>query len=822
MSSLNRDATVRSRRKLHLTLSAALLTLVAPPAVLAAAPSSSAQAHSARIVGTVNDAHNKPIAGALVQLTDAAGKPVATTLTDHVGAFAVEGLAPGHYVAIASRKGQELSRRPVDVAAGETEPVQLIGTAQLSAVTVTARREAARNTLSPTTGSSQYSFNAKAIDQLPQGDNTPLNEVLLQAPGVVNDSGGQLHVRGDHGDLQYRINGVILPEGASGFGQTLDTRFAQKVDLLTGALPAQYGYRTAGVVDITTKDDYNGGVIDLYGGSHDTINPSLELGKTTDRFSAFFSGSYLSSKQGIEAPTDSYEAIHDRTTQGKGFGYLAYKLTPNMKLSGMFGTAVNRFEIPNTPNQPADSTYLAQLGLSGFDSSTLDERQFERTNYGLLALQGVAGHDVGYQLALFDRVSAINYVPDPVGDLVYNGDASTIKRKSSTLGLQGDIKVPLSENHTLRAGLSASTEDDRADNTASVFTTVDPQSDGSCPAGSQASDAGYCVNGGPVTIVDNNPKNGNALLGLYVQDQWDLSDSVTVNYGLRYDKLNAYVSAQQLSPRVGLIWYASDATTVHAGYARYFTPPPNELVANSSLALFANTTNAPEVTTNSPVKPERDHYFDAGLTHQFTPHFNMGLDAYYKYARDLIDEGQFGSALIYTPFNYTQGHIYGLEITSAYHAGPLSAYLNLAHTIAQATGVASGQFNFSQDDLNYIAQHYIYLDHDQHYTASGGVSYLWRGTTYGVAATYGDGLRNDGDGNVPNGGKEPVNMQVDLSVSRPVYLGSFGEVDLRGVVLNVLDRKNQIHDGSGVGVGAAQYGPRVGFYFGIAKPFGKI
>ena len=123
----------------------------------------------------------------------------------------------------------------------------------LGTVSVTGKLDRARNQLSPDIGSSEYIFDRDSIDALPLGDATPLNQVLLQAPGVVNDSYGQLHVRGDHADLQYRLNGVIIPESISGFGQTLDTRIIDSLSFLTGALPAQYGYRTAGIVDITTN-----------------------------------------------------------------------------------------------------------------------------------------------------------------------------------------------------------------------------------------------------------------------------------------------------------------------------------------------------------------------------------------------------------------------------------------------------------------------------------------------------------------------------------------------------------------------------------------
>ena len=88
-----------------------------------------------------------------------------------------------------------------------------------------------------------------------QGGNAPFNQVILRAPGVAQDSAanGDLHVRGEHANLQYRINDVLLPEGITGFGLELDPRFVDSMQLITGSLPAQYGFRTAGIVDIHTK-----------------------------------------------------------------------------------------------------------------------------------------------------------------------------------------------------------------------------------------------------------------------------------------------------------------------------------------------------------------------------------------------------------------------------------------------------------------------------------------------------------------------------------------------------------------------------------------
>jgi outer membrane receptor protein involved in Fe transport len=796
-----------------------------PPAYSQSSAATAAAA-SGTVSGTVRAADGQPVAGATVQVLDTEGRVLGASQSDSGGHYAVHGLLPGRYTLSAGKPGSDTATADVEVQAGAERQTPLTLVAQLAAVTVSARLERARNALSPSTGSSRYSFDQAAIDKLPQGEHTPLNQVLLQAPGVANDSYGQIHVRGDHADLQYRINGVILPEGVATFGQTFDTRFVDTVDLLTGALPAQYGYRTAGVVDITTRKGNTGGEVDLYGGSRSTLNPSAQYGYTRGNFSSFFTGSYLSSTLGLEPPTPGANAIHDRTTQGRGFGYLSYLLGDHLRLSGIFGVAGNRFEIPNNPGQAPDPGYLAELGLPGYDSAALDERQYERNQYGIVALQGLNEGGLNWQLALSQRQSAVEFAPDPLGDLAFNGVAARIKRKSVTYGVQGDASYPIAQDHTLRAGVFANLENDRADNSSLVFPTAPNNDDGSCPAGTTPG-GGQCLSGGPQTIVDNNPKNGNTLYGVYLQDQWDLSKSFTLNYGLRFDLLHAFVTASQLSPRLGAVWRASRHTSFHAGYARYFTPPANELITSSSIARFDNTTNAFEVQKNSPVQPERQHYFDLGVVEQLLPGLSLGLDGYYKYIREVQDEGQFGQALIFAPFNYQQGHVYGLELSGSYHRGPLSAYLNVARSRAQATRLSSGEFNFGPADLAYIGSHYIYLDHDQSLTVSGGASYDWSGTTLGFAATYGSGLRKDAvdaDGNtlIPNGAKLRPNMQLDLSASRNVHLSEgFGDIELRVAAINVFDRVNIIHDGSGIGIGAAQYGPRAALYFGLSKPFGQ-
>ena len=660
--------------------------------------------------------------------------------------------------------------------------------------------DAARNGLSPDTGSNVYKFGESDIAALPLGQATPLNQVVLQAPGVVQDSYGQLHVRGDHANVQYRIDGVVIPEAISGFGQSLETRFADDIDVLTGALPAQYGYRTAAVVDIKTKQQAQGdsGSVSYTGGSNAHDEESGEIGGTHGPVSYYLTGSLLRDNMGIENPTASRDALHDKTRQAKGFGTISYLLDDSSRVNFMFGVSSSRFQIPDVPGQTPG---YALAGDPAVDSATLDARQRERNSFEVLSYQGHAGDALDYQLSVFHRETDVHYTPDAVGDLVFDGIAADVTRRNVADGLQLDTSVALGKTHTLRGGLYFQHEKFDVGNVSSVF-----------PAdadGNQTSDT-------PITIVDDTTLHGN-LWGVYLQDEWQPVKGLTVNYGARYDDADTVVKEHQLSPRLGVVWDASTTLRLHAGYARYFTPPPTEKIDTTSVAKFAGTTNALPSDADTAVKSERSNYFDAGLAWDATPNLSLGLDAYDREVRNLQDEGQFGNALIYSAFNYAKGRVRGLELTANWKRDALSAYGNLAFSRAQGQQIVTGQFNFDPDEIAYIANHWVHLDHDQAVTASAGVSYrLASRTTLGADALFGSGLRSG----FANSEHLPGYTQFNASLAQAWdFGGALGKVEGRLSVLNLFDRTYELRDGTGIGVGAPQFGPRRSVYASVTKSF---
>jgi TonB-dependent receptor-like protein len=681
----------------------------------------------------------------------------------------------------------------------------------LSTVVVTARRlNEARAQIETQTGASTYTITSTAIAATPGGENVQLNQVLLQAPDVVQDSFGQLHVRADHNDLQYRLNGIILPEGISVFSQTLSPRLISSLSLITGALPAEYGLRTAGIVDLTTNSGLlqPGGEVSLYGGSHGTFQPAAEYGGSHAGFSYYIAGDYKEDDLGIESPDGSSDPLHDFSRQGHLFGYFEKILGENDRLSLIVGNSDDSFQIPN--QRGLQPTLGLQVGnVTDYLSDNLNETQHELAEYAILAWQHSQG-PLDLQSAVSVRYTSLHFAPDWLGDLLYNGIGQNAFKDDTAFAWQFDASYKLNDAHTVRSGFFAQHDSANSYTTSQVL---------------PINDAGMQTSTTPLTVFDNGTQS-QQMESLYLQDEWHVLAPLTINYGLRFDHYNAYSSGSQLSPRLNFVWQLPTGTTVHGGYSRYYTPPPFELVASETFGKFAGTTALPPGSVTLDTRPvaERANYYDFGVQQKLLDSaLTLGVDSFYEQAQHLIDEGQFGAPIILTPFNYRYGLIGGLELSANYSVHDFSAYANTSWQAAHGKDVESSQFSFTQQQLAYIADNYIHLDHEGRVSASGGVSYLWSGTRVSVDMLFGSGLREDlnlADGFViPNGTHTPSYAQWNLGLSHEFHFNNSGPVTVRADVINVGDKVYQIRSGSGIGVFAPQFGARRGFFGGVSWAF---
>ncbi len=662
----------------------------------------------------------------------------------------------------------------------------------------------ARENLLPKIGASTYTVNRQAIVDMPQGDNTPIDKVILQMPGVSYDSAvsnPDFHVRNEYANVQYRINGVAIPEGVSGLGPVIDTNFVGSLSLLTGTLPAQYGLRTAGVLDITSRAFATpGGEVSLYGGSRQTFTPSFDYGGSVGNSEYFVTARGNWNALGLENPTSSPDANHDYTEQGKFFGYSSTLLDDSTRFSLISAVSYGAFQIPNNPNQ----TPLGDFGSPNYNSLWLNENEYDTYVVNIATLQK-KGTDGDAQFSVFSRYAKINFVPDIYGDLVFNDVASNVTRESLLNGTQFDTSYIVDAAHTLRAGFAVSEEDTNVSNIATVL-PVNPATGAISPT--------------PFPITDDNSKLG-WNIGTYVQDEWKITKELTLNAGLRFDQLYQFVDANQLSPRIALVYKPFAGTTIHGGYARYFTPPYQAQAVSSNIALFTNTTNQPEVPLNNPVLPERSNYYDVGVDQTVLPGLNVGIDGYYKDARDMIDDGQFGQAVVLTQFNYARGYSEGGEFKAKYVNGDFKAYANFSYNVTRAIDVISNQYLIDALDYNYLLTHWHYTDDMQLMTGSAGVSYRWKDTLFTADLIYGSGLRTGDladDGVPPNSEHAPPYAVVNAGVAHDFKWSPDAKpLTVRFDIVNLFDQIYELRNGTGIGVFAPQYGARRGFFAGLSQ-----
>jgi outer membrane receptor protein involved in Fe transport len=693
-------------------------------------------------------------------------------------------------VVLATVVGQALAQSPPDPMVTELPPVEVRGSGQSTP----------GPRIDPGLGVTSHTIGPAEIATVPGGSNASISTVLQRLPGVVQDSYGEIHIRGEHGNAQYRINGFTLPEELEGFGQQLNTQFVRSATLLTGTLPAQYGLKLSGIVDITTKTgaDLQGGEAGVYGGSFGTIRPYYSIGGTTGNLEYFGNLTYERNNLGIENPTPSASALHDRTTQYSGFGGATYRIDDQSKLILLFGASNKQFQIPDTPGQ---SPQFTLANAPPIPSGALNENQNEQRYFAVL---GYERHfdNLTIRPSLFYSYDRILYTPDAVGDLLYQGVAGRTLNQLSSFGPQLDATYALGDRHLIGFGGRVSFDGYNRRDSTLVFPTD--------TNGNQTSST-------PATINDTDRKAGHTA-SVYLQDQWSVTPKLTVNYGLRYDNYYGYSKADQISPRVNAVYAVTADLSVHAGYARYFTPPGLEYITAATVARFANTTNAASAPNQTAPYPERAHYFDIGALQKFGD-LTVSLDGFYKLSRGGIDLGQFGNAVILVPFNYDHGHTYGAEVGLRYTHGPWDAGLSFSYVKARAIDITSNQTAFPANELAYIAAHTITLDHDQPFTVAinGGYRFNQDNTRVFGDFLLGSGLRYG----FANFGTLDPHYTFNAGIEHRIPLNNPDAkvLKLRLDVTNILDQKAKLRDGSGVGIAAAQFLPRRGVFGTVAVEF---
>ena len=763
--------------------------------------------------GFVQNQDHRRMPQAIVQVRDHEGQVVAHGVTNDAGEFAIRAPGTGTYSVSAVLETYRSEYVIAKVGAQPPPPITLtLGTTREISLEV-------RSMLPPIqykASSETYSLNRKDIEAIPRGNNNTVAEVLQTVPSVVYGALGQTHIRQDHANQQFRIDGVPIPEGVSStFTDVISPRMWERADIILGGMEAQYGNKTALVVDITSKSGTRPGFgsLQMLGGSNETVNPSFEYGGTVgEKLRYYVLNSFTSTNRGIEPPTAGHSIFHGQSERNQTYLRGDYQHDNRNSFSWVFLNSVAKYQIPTLSGLALNTDTLPLLQAQDpayvpVASQAVDQNQKENSQYGHLIWRGDVTATNFFQLAGFWRSSFADFTTDPFNVLAYTSDATepfsaaNQKRKAYSLGTRLDHTWIPNSRHLVKSGFQV--QYTNASNRAQFFDF--------------ARNPGTGLPTGSVLSQESANTNVQVREEFWVQDQWSLNDRWTFNVGLRLDTVqSSFVDEGQLSPRVGVTYKLNPSNVFHAYYGRLFTPPNVEQIAFPK-ANLQGTTAEPEDPTGFTPRSERSHYVEVGSSHALNNWATLELTGYYKRNHYQSDAGQFGSTPLLNFFAFNWGYQTGIEgALKLQIAENLSARGNVAWGRCRGSGLQSGQYLLEQSEINDInSGGGVFCDHSQSMTSSAVASYTWLDhTTLTGQLLYGSGLRAADPGARTNSSHSPSWTTYNLSISHVIPFPSGQKFLLGFDVVNLLDQKYFYNSGEGsIGLGVAHAGMPRSFFF---------
>ncbi|HET6675814.1 MAG TPA: TonB-dependent receptor [Nitrospiraceae bacterium] len=781
----------------------------------AAAQESVSNPGERRLTGFVQNQDLRRVPQAIVQVRDQEGNTLAQTVTDDAGEFSVT-IPQDSTVSVSAvldtyrseylvvTRGSEQAR-PIRLTLAETQEIALDIVSPLAPIQYKASSET-------------YAVSRKEIEELPRGNNNELQDVLLTVPSAAYGALKQVHIRQDHANLQFRIDGVPIPETVSTtFSDVITPRAWERADIILGGMEAQYGNKTAALLDITTKSGTKPGFgsAQVFGGSNQTVNPSFEYGGTIGaKFRFYALNSYTTTNRGIEPPTLGHSIFHGQSERNQTFLRGDYQHDNKNNFTWLFLNSVAKYEIPTRPGVALDPSGqllpLLQASSPGFipvASQSVNEVQKENNQYSHLVWR----HDVNannyFSLAGYFRHTRATFKTDPLNVLAYTADpaepfsTSDQDRNAYSSGIRFDYTYVHSKEHLIKTGFQI--DRTQSVNKTRLFTFAE---DG---AGNPIGD-----------LLTLNADN--RLIGyrqeFWLQDQWSPNDKWTFNLGLRGDAVQYLMNEGQVSPRVGATYKYNQSNVFHAFYGRMFTPPNLEAISFAKLNT-AGTKAQPEDTTNNTVRAERAHYFEVGSYHALNRYASLELTGWYKLSNFLSDAGQFGTTPLLNYFAFERGWQRGIDGALKVRVSEdLTARANVAWGQCKGYGLQSGHFLLDAKEIGDInSKGGVFCDHMQTLTSSAVVSYrITEQTTLTGQMLYGSGLRTAANEEAKtNSSHMPSYTIYNLSIAHVFPLPWQGQKFLLGFdIINLFDRQYFINQGEGsIGLGVAHAGMPRSFFF---------
>jgi outer membrane receptor protein involved in Fe transport len=665
----------------------------------------SAQTRIGTVQGTVKDPNGALVSGATVTITQSVTGYKQTAQTDEQGAFKLVNVPFNTYTVRAEAKGFQGVEQPVDLESNVPASIDLTLAVAGTTETVTVTTGTAEIESDRTSSDTDIS---QSVLERPVGASPSrgIENIVASTPGFVTDDNGRMHPRGSESQVQYVIDGIPVTDNLSAiFSTSLDTRTLRTVEVLTGGIPAEFGDKLAGVINVNTRSGLEvptQGGLSFSGGSFSTGEVGADFSTHTKKFGFLANLSATTSQRYLDPPT--LDNFHNFGRTGKGFFRLDYQFSEKDNVHGTLTFGGSNFQVPNRLEQ---------------EMAGQDVRQRLRDNSQNLTYQHIFSPQAVGQVSFFNRYGTAKLTSNPLSTPVvafqdrtlqnYGGLASlALTRGTHNIKFGGQVTItPIRENFNF---YPTRPFNNIVDENGTVFSN---------PINSFTAANPFNFTG---------RRTGRAL-SAYVQDRFPLFKNFTLDVGVRYDNYKLVIKEDAFSPRIGIAYFIKRTqTTLRASYNRLFQPPPAEnlLLASSTQAAALSPISVIRGTINlRPILPDKENSFEVGMQQLLSRYFRLNLSVYQKRIENFSDKDQFFETGVIFPIAISKGRVTGeeLRLESADIHG-FRTFVSFANAHAYGITPISGGLFLGEDvqSLELIGQKFD-ADHDQRNELQFQVSY---------------------------------------------------------------------------------------------------
>jgi outer membrane receptor protein involved in Fe transport len=664
-----------------------------------------AQTRIGTVTGTVKDPNGALVSGANITITQSVTGYKQTAQTDEQGTFKLVNVPFNTYTVRAEASGFQAVEQSIDLESNVPTNVDLAlalaGTA--ASVTVTTN-----NTEIESDRTSSDTDISQTVLERPVGASPSrgIETIVASTPGFVSDDNGRMHPRGSESQVQYVVDGVPITDNLSAiFSTSLDTRTLRTVEVLTGGIPAEFGDKLAGVINVNTRSGLETptqGGLTFSGGSFSTGEVGADFSTHTKKFGFLSNLSATTSQRYLDPPT--IDNFHNFGRTGKGFFRLDYQFSQNDNIHDTFTFGGSNFQVPNRLEQ---------------EIAGQDVRERLRDNSQNITYQHIFSPEAVGQVSFFNRYGTAKLTSNPLSTPVaafqdrtlqnYGGLASfalTRAKHNIKFGTQVTI-TPLRENFSF---YPTQAFNDIVDENGTVF----PNPVNSFNAASPFNFTG---------------RRTGRTLSAYAQDRFPLFKNFTLDVGLRYDNYKLVIKEDAFSPRIGIAYFIPRTqTTLRASYNRLFQPPPAEnlLLASSTQAAALSPISVIRGAINlRPILPDKENSYEVGMQQLLSQYFRLNLSVYQKRIENFSDKDQFFETGVIFPIAISSGRVTGEELrleSSDIHG--FRTFVSFANAHAYGVTPISGGLFLGEDvqSLELGGQKFD-ADHDQRNELQFQVSY---------------------------------------------------------------------------------------------------